>query len=167
MGAVTFDEPEDMEIAKALLETCVYMYRTTATGLGPESWSVSNTEPYNPLTFGKTTDELYESHDWWHQPVVSDEANGQPSRKPDSRVVLDTREDQQQPDDREIYFVDYKLPSPKPRPESLVFPDKKYALRPETIESLFILYRITGDQKYQVIIAKTLKDNVDFLHNII
>ncbi|RIB14360.1 Glycoside Hydrolase Family 47 protein [Gigaspora rosea] len=34
-------------------------------------------------------------------------------------------------------------------PTGLVRIDSKYILRPETVESLFILYRVTGDKKYQ------------------
>lgn len=150
MGAVTFNEPEDMDIAKALLETCVFMYRTTSTGLSPDSWTVSVTEPYNPLTFGKTKQMLEESHDWWRKPVFPNDTLPVPKAPGDNRVILNGRQEPAEQEEKQVYFTSYKLPPPQPRPGTLALTDRKYPLRPETIESLFILYRMTGDQKYQV-----------------
>lgn len=154
MGAKTFNEPEDMEIAKGLLETCVFMYRTTKTGLSPENWVVSKTEAYNPLTFNKTKEELQSMRDWWYDgelqnPLIKkqsnetldEESSGQIDKE---QIIVKDEEEKQE------YFVDYKLAPAKERPDSLFFGDERYILRPETVESLFILYRITGDQKYQV-----------------
>ncbi|CAO3667384.1 unnamed protein product [Rhizopus stolonifer] len=132
MGAKTFNEPEDLMIAKGLLETCVFMYRTSTTGLGPETWSIDKTQKYNPLTFNKTKKELRESRDWWY---------GNDERQ--VRVQKSNEEEVTQ------YKAKYKLPEVKPRPQSLYFGNENYLLRPETLESLFILYRVTGDQKYQ------------------
>ncbi|CEP17592.1 hypothetical protein [Parasitella parasitica] len=151
MGAITFDEPEDMEIAKGLLETCVFMYRTTRTGLSPENWVVSKTEAYNPLTFNKTKDELTSMRDWWYDSQLQNPLIKQRSNESES-IAQDDDEEVESTAIREIkqeYIVDYKLAPVRERPESLFFGDKRYILRPETVESLFILYRITGDQKYQ------------------
>ncbi|CAO3629146.1 unnamed protein product [Cunninghamella blakesleeana] len=49
------------------------------------------------------------------------------------------------------YQIDYKLPPRPKRIDQFRVIDATYHLRPETLESLFILYRITGDQKYQEI----------------
>ncbi|KAI7899530.1 glycosyl hydrolase family 47-domain-containing protein [Cokeromyces recurvatus] len=133
MGSKTFNEPEDMEIAKGLLETCVYMYRITSTGLSPESWVISNTESYNPLTFNKTKNDLAKLRDWWYE---------------DNKTVINQTYTSQE-ENKSGYVIDYELPLVRERPRSLYFGDKRYMLRPETIESLFILYRMTGDQKYQ------------------
>ncbi|KAI8345311.1 glycosyl hydrolase family 47-domain-containing protein [Choanephora cucurbitarum] len=143
MGAKTFDQPEDLEIAKGLLETCVFMYRTTKTGLSPESWAIPKTEPYNPLTFNKTKAQLAKSRDWWYDPEMT---NPLILQKQDAQNVTTELDDERPPSE---YVTNYKLPPIKKRPESLYFGDKQYVLRPETVESLFILYRLTGDQKYQ------------------
>lgn len=135
MGSKTFNEPEDMNIAKGLLETCVFMYRTTKTGLSPENWWISDTEKYNPITYNKTRSELEKMRDWWYE---DDEI---PKELPSIEKRQATIE--------KGYDVKYKLPKVKKRPSSLFFGDERYLLRPETLESLFILYRITGDQKYQ------------------
>jgi mannosyl-oligosaccharide alpha-1,2-mannosidase len=147
MGAVTFNEPEDMEIAKGLLETCVYMYRTTKTGLSPENWVVPKTEPYNPMTFNKTKKELASLRDWWYE---EDKINPLIQNKLDKLETAKQEIEEETVKEQTKYFIDYKLPPVRERPESLFFGDKRYILRPETVESLFILYRITGDQKYQV-----------------
>lgn len=71
MGAKIFDRPDDMQVAKGLLETCVYMYRSTSTGLAPEVWRLpSQVVPYNPLTYKRTEEELLSAHDWWHNDAV-------------------------------------------------------------------------------------------------
>ncbi|KAG0741213.1 hypothetical protein G6F62_009250 [Rhizopus arrhizus] len=137
MGSKTFNEPEDLEIAKGLLETCVFMYRTSATGLSPETWYIDKTEKYNPMTYNKTKQELKKLRDWWY------EDGDEVSRSVQKIAVKEQKEESTR------YDVKYKLPQVKSRPPSLFFGDERYLLRPETIESLFILYRITGDQKYQ------------------
>ncbi|GAA5813991.1 hypothetical protein MFLAVUS_007481 [Mucor flavus] len=148
MGAVTFKQPEDMIIAKGILETCVFMYRTTETGLSPENWVLGKTEEYNPITYNKTKSELEKLRNWWYDdeltnPLIleKNEKEAQSElpvhkKKDETRVITE-------------YSTNYKLPPVKKRPESLYFDDKRYLLRPETVESLFILYRMTGDQKYQ------------------
>lgn len=150
MGAITFNEPEDMKIAKGLLETCVYMYRTTETGLSPENWSISKTEPYNPITYNRTKSQLSKLRDWWYvdeyaNPLFKDKED----RRSGSTPAFVKRQEEEEKKVTQ-YSTDYKLPSVRDRPNSLYFGDKRYVLRPETVESLFILYRITGDQKYQV-----------------
>ncbi|KAK9766988.1 hypothetical protein K7432_003505 [Basidiobolus ranarum] len=51
----------------------------------------------------------------------------------------------------------YRLLEPKTRAQAkehgLYFEVSYYLLRPETVESLFVLYRVTGDRKYQVSLA--------------
>lgn len=143
MGSVTLNEPEDMEIAKGLLETCVFMYRTTKTGLSPENWSVGKTVTYNPLTYNKTKTQLSKLRDWWYDDEMVNplmQQNSDTAAKKEETVTM--------------YTTKYKLPHVKKRPDSLYFGDKRYLLRPETVESLFIMYRITGDQKYQVRIPR-------------
>lgn len=148
MGAKTFNEPEDLEIAKGLLETCVFMYRTTETGLSPENWAISKTEPYNPITYNKTKAQLATLRDWWYDDDSSNPLfKEMEERRQGSTPVVVKRAEE---DTTTEYSTNYKLPPVRERPESLYFGDKRYILRPETVESLFILYRITGDQKYQV-----------------
>ncbi|KAJ1671956.1 hypothetical protein GGF38_000410 [Coemansia sp. RSA 25] len=75
LGAQVLDRPQDLVVAEELARTCYTSYTMTATGLGPEAFSIND--------YGM------------------DVAHGH------------------------------------------------YVLRPETIETLFILYRVTGNTKYQ------------------
>ncbi|ORX54910.1 seven-hairpin glycosidase [Hesseltinella vesiculosa] len=111
VGAKILDRPEDMDLAKGSLETCVHMYRSSATGLGPERWGFNYA-----ITYDRT---LYE---------------------------MDIPK-QKAPEPR--YQVNYPLPEKPERYRSIQAQDRNYHLRPETVESLYVLYRLTGDQKYQ------------------
>jgi mannosyl-oligosaccharide alpha-1,2-mannosidase len=51
IGAKVFDEPEDLVVAKGLLETCVHMYLTSKTGLCPEKWTFHDSKPWDPKTY--------------------------------------------------------------------------------------------------------------------
>lgn len=112
IGSKVFDRPEDLEIARRLLDTCVTMYRTTPTGLSPEVWTIKNPIPFN------TTQRL-----WWNP--FATQSNSMPAYSEDM-----IRRTIQIPSDMQAY-------------------DTRYLLRPETLESLFVLYRITGETKYQ------------------
>lgn len=118
MGAKVLDRPEDMTIAKGLLEMCVYMYRSTSTGLCPENWVADDTEPYNPLTYTLSRDEIINAHDWWYN------AN---ANTPPARAVQPIGASTGEPPS----LLSSKLPSaPLPRPNGLRVNDKRYLLRP-------------------------------------
>ncbi|KAL1928700.1 hypothetical protein VTP01DRAFT_2486 [Rhizomucor pusillus] len=128
MGAKIFDRPDDMQVAKGLLETCVYMYRSTSTGLAPEAWHLpSQAVPYNPLTYKRTEEELLSAHDWWYNNAAE--------------VPMY--------EEKDIFESPSELKPPVARPPGLRARESQYLLRPETLESIFIMYRITGDPKYQ------------------
>jgi mannosyl-oligosaccharide alpha-1,2-mannosidase len=60
IGAKLFDREEDLLIAKGILETCVYMYQSSATGLCPERWTYYElkTEVFNGKTYNKSLKEI-------------------------------------------------------------------------------------------------------------
>lgn len=60
IGAKVFDREEDLMIAKGLLETCVYMYQSSETGLCPERWTyyALQTEIFNGKTYNKSKTEI-------------------------------------------------------------------------------------------------------------
>ncbi|KAI8987953.1 glycoside hydrolase [Mycotypha africana] len=107
MGAKIFNRPEDMKVAKGILESCVVMYRSSETNLSPELWTFDQRkfEQYDALS--------YDVEEAWVATSAS--------------------------------LQDMKVQ----RPDGIFITDPRYLLRPETVESLFILYRTTGDRKYQ------------------
>lgn len=124
MGAKIFNRPDDMQVAKGLLDTCVHMYRSSFTNLSPELWGVADeAEAYDPLTYGQTEDDVNAARSWrvWGIEALK---SASPT---DTRVLKDV----------------------EPTPPGVVAYDARYLLRPETVESLYILYRITGDPIYQ------------------
>lgn len=124
MGAKIFNRPDDMEVAKGLLETCVHMYRSSYTNLSPEMWGVADdVEAYDSLTYNQAEDDLAASRSWrlWGAGALN------PVPSTNTRVLEDVQM----------------------TPSGVVVYDPRYLLRPETVESLYILYRITGDPMYQ------------------
>lgn len=107
MGSKVFDRPEDLEIAKRLLDTCVTMYRSTPTGLSPDVWTI----PKDTLPFKRLG---------WENPFNTEPSHNHTTVKKSIQI-----------------------------PPDMHMHDIRYLLRPETLESLFIMYRITGDTRYQ------------------
>ncbi|KAL1915942.1 uncharacterized protein VTP21DRAFT_6330 [Calcarisporiella thermophila] len=89
IGSKIFNRPDDLTLAKKLLDTCIWMYSHTVTGLSPEIVGFL------------------------------------PEQKDSTFTIYSTHEG--------LSYYDI---------------DTHYHLRPETVESLFILWRITGDVKY-------------------
>ena len=135
--------------ATALLNTCVAAYMATTTGLAPESIDFDPRHMDKPVSGAR------------HKP---------PPRKPKKRVsgkygraLLGAG------DDEATYESTLDSPDPPPPaaaidsssavlnigPESSLLgrlfkvDQTKYILRPETLESLFVLYRLTGDEAYR------------------
>ncbi|KAJ1895902.1 hypothetical protein LPJ66_004309 [Kickxella alabastrina] len=107
LGAQVLDRPQDLTVAEELARTCYLSYKTTATGLGPETFSFSEPGQLPPAIDDISDDIL---------PVAA------------------------------------PLGYPKifqPNKYGITPVDTRYILRPETVESLFILYRVTDDPKYQ------------------
>ncbi|KAG2232457.1 hypothetical protein INT48_005174, partial [Thamnidium elegans] len=134
IGSKIFNRPDDMKVAKGLLETCVHMYRSSNTHLSPEIWSVGkDSVPYNAMTYGKSEEELVNARSWknWRNRHVATPPSPPPKKQEPiqkfSRVLEDVPE----------------------TPDGSVIYDTRYLLRPETIESLFVMYRMTGDPVYQ------------------
>ncbi|GJJ72429.1 hypothetical protein EMPS_04786 [Entomortierella parvispora] len=91
MGSKYFDRPEDLILARQVAEACYLGYRSSETGLGPETMQFSGKQGTRGDVFISEPDTFYK--------------RGQGSNV--------------------------------------------YILRPETVESLWILYRLTGDKRYQ------------------
>lgn len=94
VGAKIFDRPDDLAIARKLVDGCLWAYHSMPTGIMPELFH---------LTQCADPSDCF----WVEQPYSED---------------------------------------PDKFPEFYDIQDKRYILRPEAIESLFILYRITGDE---------------------
>ncbi|KAJ1950170.1 hypothetical protein EC988_004487 [Linderina pennispora] len=105
LGSKSLDRPDDMHLAKKLMDTCFQMYNLTATGLGPE------------------------------YVLFRDQSNK--GLSPDK-------------DKNDFEIEDLSAASGFEKRYGFYFGnDRSYILRPETVESLMVLYRTTGDAKYK------------------
>lgn len=118
IGAKIFDRPEELPIARKLIDGCIWAYNATATGIMPEVFKLVPCDDRNNCQWNQ---------DKWYAAILG---------KPDAHhnLTLDEREEAR------IQIETYKFP-----PGFYEIQDRSYKLRPEAIESIFILYRLTGD----------------------
>ncbi|GAB5588598.1 hypothetical protein Unana1_03498 [Umbelopsis nana] len=138
IGSRVFDDPEDLMVAEGLLETCVHMYRTSNTGLSPETWTFHDSRAWNPQTYNRTAFWNQKEEELVHRKELDDAITdiGATVNKHVSALL-----------EQVVNSLNQQRTSH--RLKSIYVTDASYLLRPETIESLFVLYRITGDHKYQ------------------
>ncbi|KAF2477458.1 class I alpha-mannosidase-like protein [Lindgomyces ingoldianus] len=116
IGSKIFDRPDELDIARKLVDGCIWAYDSMPTGIMPESFTVVPCSEPDDCTY---------STEKWHAEVMNQRSF---ARTMDVARII--REDGLQPGYTEIS-------------------DKRFLLRPEAIESVFILYRITGDHTLQ------------------
>ena len=111
IGARIFQREADLEVARHLVDGCIWAYESMPSGIMPEIMNVVPC-PTNHCEWDKVT---------WHEAVS---AHGGAAAKD---------------------LIQQKgLP-----PGFTNIGDGRYLLRPEAIESIFVMYRITGDNQLQ------------------
>ncbi|KAI0852564.1 glycoside hydrolase family 47 protein [Daldinia vernicosa] len=125
MAAKIFDRPSDLAIAEQLTEGCVWSYNQTDSGIGPELFRFIPCDP------DVTKDDCQWSEARWTEAI----------RKFWGRNMKgDTLSDKQVKDN---------IIEARHLPLGMVnVDDRRYLLRPEAIESVFMMWRMTGDPKY-------------------
>ncbi|KAF3896134.1 alpha-1,2-Mannosidase [Trichophyton interdigitale] len=111
IGSKIFDRPDELDIAKKLVEGCIWAYKSMPSGVMPEAFRAVP-------CFDEHVGCSWKIREW----LNSEDDDQQPIEELKRRAK-----------ERGIYpgFKDISSPA--------------YHLRPEAIESVFILYRITGD----------------------
>lgn len=132
IGSRIFSRPEDLSIARKLVDGCIWAYSSMPSGLMPELFNIAHCHvgivPAPEANLNIAAGDCAWSDDRYYTAV----AHQQPS--PDNLAGLTKVEAGK-------WWVRQKSLVP-PFTE---LPDNRYILRPEAIESIFILYRITGD----------------------
>lgn len=122
MAAKIFNRPADMDVAIQLTNGCVWSYSATSTGIGPEVFDFVACGPDVEKDDCKWTKRrwLDSMKDYWRkgQTGVPDET---------LQEIADAR----------------KLPL-----GMVDILDRRYILRPEAIESVFLMHRMTGDPSW-------------------
>lgn len=129
VGSKIFNRPDDLVVAKKLVDGCVWAYEASPNGIAPELWRMW---PCPDPTNCPWDEQEYYKGVVAHGPSV------------DSAIRPKTNEELAR------QFIERNTL----RPGFTDVRDTRYILRPEAIESVFVLYRITGDHKYQEIAWK-------------
>lgn len=123
LGSKLFTRPGDLETAQKLTQGCIWAYNQTPTGIMPEQFYFLPCQ--SPSKSCQWNETAWEEALW-------------------QRNQMDTAlEDRKLPFEDRIKAVIARTALPK---GMTMLSDRKYRLRPEAIESVFVLYRITGDQ---------------------
>ena len=124
IGAKVFGRKEELDTAQKLVDGCIWAYDAMeSTGIMPEVFRLLPCQ-----------DEACA----WNQGLYEAEI----LKKHGHRFVQPSSGD----DDKKLAAI---LSVTRLSPGFLAYDDSRYILRPEAIESVFIMYRITGDIKYQ------------------
>lgn len=120
IGGRIFDVPEHVELGRKLTNGCLWAYRAMPSGIMPEIFYMVPCPDLKPCPWN-----------WSHWTNAIRE-----HRRPDGGA--DESDDHDDDD-----------PISRLQPGFTAIGDGRYRLRPEAIESLFILYRVTGDRTFQ------------------
>ncbi|KAL1301490.1 hypothetical protein AAFC00_005735 [Neodothiora populina] len=122
LAARAFGSPEDLQTARQLVDGCIWAYESMPTGVMPENFLASACHG---------DDDCVWSEEKWHQAIRDAHRNRD--------AVTMSLSDHAQKVINEKNLV----------PGMTDIIDPRYLLRPEAIESVFIMYRITGDKRLQ------------------
>lgn len=114
IGSKVFDRVDDLNVAKKLLDGCLWASENTPTGIMPEVFHTIPCKDNTACEWDKET---------WFKDVAA--------RYSQFGVTAEN--------------VHWKVLEQRLYPGFADIPDRRYILRPELIESMFIMYRITGD----------------------
>ena len=125
IGAKTFDQPEHMNMARKLVDGCIWAYKHMPTGIMPEIFQMVPCEMNSDCVWDLTK---YEAE------VRRTEARYHPRGKDEESVLIPEKSLDQILKELNLTlgFTDIQ--------------DRRYILRPEAIESIFVHYRLTGDK---------------------
>ncbi|EKD21179.1 uncharacterized protein L3040_000782 [Drepanopeziza brunnea f. sp. 'multigermtubi'] len=125
LASKIFERPADLEVAEELTKGCIWAYDTSANGIMPEVFTVL------PCPTEKDSDCKWDDNKPWHAALKAkfpDLAHGTEGEKEfDAQSVI----------------KEERLPA-----GFTAIDDHRYILRPEAIESVFLMYRMTGKQEY-------------------
>lgn len=122
LAAKVFQQDSEMVTARKLVDGCLWAYESMPSGVMPEIFRAIPCEMFpNNCTWSEAK---------WHEAVAH--------RIHQLDLTAQSSESVQR------VIMQKSLP-----PGLTDIPDARYSLRPEAIESIFVLYRITGDSKLQ------------------
>jgi hypothetical protein len=123
-----FNRPSDLEIAIQLTNGCVWAYNSTTSGIGPEV--------FHFIACGHVFDDPKSSNCQWSE----------------ERWLAGVQENWKSPAGGEnkmpVEEIQRIIETERLPIGMVKVPDRRYILRPEAIESIFMMYRLTGDPEW-------------------
>jgi mannosyl-oligosaccharide alpha-1,2-mannosidase len=126
LASRVFDRPDELALAEELTNGCVWAYDSNVNGIGPEI--------FTPMPCPMDGDCKWSDEVWYEQ--ISHNTLFKTKDGKDAASSL-AKHAQEVIEERRL------------TPGLVAVLDARYILRPEAIESVFIMYRITGDRKWQ------------------
>ncbi|OAP64829.1 hypothetical protein AYL99_00801 [Fonsecaea erecta] len=123
LAAKLFDNPGDLETAGKLVHGCIWAYQQTATAIMPEMFHLISCPADDRQC-------QWDSKAWFKHMLLHNSHD-------------ETPQDKLLPEDERLRKKSQRLRLPK---GVSAIASRAYELRPEAIESIFVLYRITGDE---------------------
>ena len=121
IGAKIFDRPEQMNTARKLVDGCIWAYDSMPSGIMPESFFMVPCEMNSPCQ--------WDQKKW--EAAVLERAKGETGEGKDAK--------------HDAHLLNQTIHQNRiPQGFSEIW-DARYLLRPEAIESVFVLYRLTGE----------------------
>ncbi len=120
-----FERPQDLMLAEELTQGCIWAYDSFPNGISPEIFEVLPC----PKSTGCDWDERI-----WYEALNKEYRGGSKEGKTDVEVKQHVEE----------VIKERRLPK-----GFIGVDDRRYILRPEAIESVFIMWRITGKREYE------------------
>ncbi|TAQ90382.1 hypothetical protein B7494_g1297 [Chlorociboria aeruginascens] len=121
LASKAFSRPDDMALAEELTKGCIWAYDSQIHGVGPEIYTLI---PCPADSSCEWDDNI------WHNAINK-------VHPLSSTDLTDLATHTQKT------IAEYRLP-----PGFTAIDDRRYVLRPEAIESVFLMYRMTGKQEY-------------------
>ena len=126
LAARIFDSEADLDTAAKLVDGCIWAYNSTQTGIMPELFHTL------PCDVGKSGCDWDE--ELWSNDMMS------------RNRIDESPEERQQPLKDRMAMKQERLRLPQ---GFSAIASREYKLRPEAIESVFVMYRVTGKQYYR------------------
>ena len=124
IGAKIFDKREHMNMARKLVDGCIWAYDSMPTGIMPEVFQM--------LPCEMNAECVWDEKKWRNAVLEAAKARPKDEGQPES-----LNDDQ---------LLNYTISHRHLKPGYVDIIDPRYLLRPEAIESVFIHYRLTGEK---------------------
>ncbi|KAL2201622.1 family 47 glycoside hydrolase [Sarocladium strictum] len=118
IGGKLFERPHDLQLAEKLTNGCIYAYQAFPNRIMSETWNMVSCDPDSSCPWDEER---------WKKEVLKANSKGAEATLQEADAIIH----------------DDALPQGFTR-----IPDRRYILRPEAIESVFVLYRTTGRQSF-------------------